>query len=93
MPHYDYRCASCNHEFEIMQKMSDPIKKKCPECKKLKLNRLIGIGGGVIFKGDGFYCNDSKERARRMNGEGIVERTSVFSNKQIKKGPAKKQSE
>ena len=68
--------------------MSDPIKKKCPECKKFKLVRLIGSGGGLIFKGKGFYCNDVKERQKIMDGEGIVERKPVFSNRKIKKGPA-----
>ena len=41
-----------------MQKMLDPIKKKCPKCKKMKLKRLIGSGAGIIFKGSGFYQTD-----------------------------------
>jgi predicted nucleic acid-binding Zn ribbon protein len=73
-----------------MQGIKASVKKKCPECKKLKLVRLIGSGSGAIFKGDGFYCNDAKERQKIMDGEGIVERKSVFSNKTVKKGPAKK---
>jgi len=33
-------------------------KRKCPECEKPKLERLIGKGAGIIFKGDGFYSKD-----------------------------------
>ena len=55
MPTYDYQCEACGHEFELFQQMSDSVKRKCPECSKLKLKRLIGTGAGVIFKGGGFY--------------------------------------
>ena len=58
MPTYDYRCNGCGHEFELFQAMSDSVKRKCPECKKLKLERLIGTGAAVIFKGSGFYETD-----------------------------------
>ena len=58
MPTYEYECSSCDHAFELFQQMSDPLKKKCPECGKLKLKRLIGTGSGVIFKGGGFYETD-----------------------------------
>ena len=53
MPTYDYQCEACEHTFEKMQAMSAKVKKKCPECKKFKLQRLIGSGGGAIIKGDG----------------------------------------
>ncbi|MDG2031241.1 MAG: zinc ribbon domain-containing protein [Phycisphaerales bacterium] len=58
MPTYDYQCEACGHEFELFQQMSDSVKRKCPECSKLKLKRLIGTGAGVIFKGGGFYETD-----------------------------------
>lgn len=58
MPTYDYRCNACDHEFELFQSMSDSAKRKCPECGKLKLERLIGTGAAVIFKGSGFYETD-----------------------------------
>ncbi|MEZ4648700.1 MAG: FmdB family zinc ribbon protein [Candidatus Eisenbacteria bacterium] len=57
MPTYEYVCASCGHEFELFQKMSDPPAKKCPECKG-KVKRKIGAGAGLIFKGSGFYITD-----------------------------------
>lgn len=61
MPYYDYECKSCGHEFETFQSMSDAPLEECPECKKPSLRRLIGGGTGVIFKGSGFYINDSKK--------------------------------
>lgn len=58
MPTYDYQCAACGHRFEEFQSMSAAPLRKCPQCKKSKLERLIGAGAGVIFKGSGFYQTD-----------------------------------
>jgi len=58
MPTYDYRCNACGHEFEHFQSMSSPVLRKCPKCGKTKLERLIGAGGGLLFKGSGFYITD-----------------------------------
>lgn len=58
MPTYDYQCDACGHAFEEFQSMSAKPLKKCPACGKNKLQRLIGIGAGVIFKGSGFYETD-----------------------------------
>ena len=51
MPTYDYRCNACGHTFDIVQAMSAPVKRKCPACATLKLERLIGTGAGFIIKG------------------------------------------
>lgn len=51
MPTYDYRCRACGHEFELTQQMTAPVKRKCPVCAKLQLERLIGVGAGFIIKG------------------------------------------
>ncbi|MCK5943992.1 MAG: zinc ribbon domain-containing protein [Planctomycetes bacterium] len=58
MPTYDYACKACGHRFEEFQSMSSDPLKKCPSCNKNKLERLIGAGAGVIFKGSGFYETD-----------------------------------
>ncbi len=58
MPHYDYICKNCEAQHEFFQKMSEGAKRKCPSCGKLALQRLIGKGAGVIFKGAGFHCVD-----------------------------------
>ena len=62
MPTYEYRCSKCNHAFEHFQNMSSRILKKCPKCGKKSLERLIGSGGALIFKGPGFYVNDYKDK-------------------------------
>ena len=58
MPTYDYECDACGHTFELFQAITEGVKKKCPECKKLKLRRLFGTGAAVVFKGSGFYDTD-----------------------------------
>jgi len=63
MPTYDYECDACGHEFELFQSISEPIKRKCPECKKQKLRRLFGTGAAVVFKGSGFYETDYRSDA------------------------------
>ena len=60
MPNYDYRCLSCGHEFEVFQSMSEKPVDKCPKCGR-KVQRLIGGGSGVAFKGTGFYETDYKK--------------------------------
>ena len=62
MPTYQYECAACHHSFEILQSMTDKKLQKCPKCKKSKLQRLIGTGSGIIFKGSGFYETDYKRK-------------------------------
>ncbi|MEZ6018383.1 MAG: zinc ribbon domain-containing protein [Planctomycetota bacterium] len=63
MPTYDYRCKACGHTFELFQSMSDREKRKCPECSKLSLERLIGAGAGLIFKGSGYYLTDYRSKS------------------------------
>lgn len=70
MPTYDYVCNACGHRFEEMQAMSAEPLKKCPSCKKAKLERLIGAGAGVIFKGSGFYQTDYKNASTPAAGGG-----------------------
>ena len=59
MPNYDYHCKTCDHTFEVFQKMSDQKLEDCPQEKCVgKVRRLLGTGAGVIFKGSGFYQTD-----------------------------------
>lgn len=69
MPTYDYECDSCGHAFELFQNMSDSVKKKCPECGKLKLRRLIGGGAAIVFKGSGFYQTDYRSAEYKKSAE------------------------
>lgn len=60
MPTYEYKCKNCHHEFEEFQPMSAASLVMCPKCKTPNLVRAIGGGGGMIFKGSGFYHTDYK---------------------------------
>lgn len=54
MPIYEYTCANCGHELEVLQKMNEKPLKKCPQCKKPKLQKNISTGG-FILKGGGWH--------------------------------------
>ena len=58
MPTYDYVCDACQYRFELFQSITESVRRKCPECGKPKLRRLIGGGAGFLFKGSGFYTTD-----------------------------------
>jgi putative FmdB family regulatory protein len=61
MPTYDYLCKECGHKFEAFQSMSDAALAECPQCHAPALQRLIGAGAGLLFKGSGFYLTDYKK--------------------------------
>ena len=69
MPTYEYICRACGHEFEEFQSIkADPIA-VCPKCRRKKVERKIGIGGAVIFKGGGFYETDYRSDSYRSGEE------------------------
>lgn len=59
MPNYDYECLKCGKRFEVFQSMKDAKLTDCPDtaCSG-EVRRLLGTGGGIIFKGAGFYQTD-----------------------------------
>ena len=63
MPTYDYQCEN-GHHFEIFQKMTDPKLEICPQCGG-RVERLIGPGAGLVFKGSGFYSTDYRSETYR----------------------------
>ena len=89
MPTYDYQCKECGYAFELFQQMSDSIKKKCPQCSKLKLKRLIGSGAGVMFKGSGFYETDYRSASYQKDKKAAE---SNSSTEKSKKQDSKKES-
>ncbi len=64
MPIYEYRCTSCGHELEKLQKMSDPELTDCPSCAKPDLQKLISAAGFQL-KGNGWYATDFKGGAKK----------------------------
>ncbi len=77
MPTYDYECGVCGHTCEVFQSISDARKRKCPECGKNGLKRLIGAGAGVIFKGGGFYETDYRSDAYKAKAKADTESSST----------------
>jgi len=57
MPTYEYECEKTGKRFEKFQRISAKALTKCPECGG-PVRRLLGTGGGIIFKGSGFYATD-----------------------------------
>ena len=56
MPTYEYRCPK-GHEFEVVQRITDRARAKCPRCGLVAERQMSG-GAGLIFKGSGFYITD-----------------------------------
>ena len=69
MPFYEYRCGSCGHEFEAMQKMSDAPLTDCPGCDKRELVKLVSAAG-FRLKGGGWYETDFKGKFQEEGSRG-----------------------
>ena len=59
MPTYEYACAKCGHQFEVVQSFSDAPISQCPECQGEVKKIFSNVG--VVFKGSGFYKTDSRK--------------------------------
>lgn len=69
MPTYQYVCTACDEPLEAVQAFSDPALTECPSCGGRL--RKVFTSVGVVFKGSGFYRNDSRESAKvGANGSG-----------------------
>ena len=64
MPTYQYRCPTCNHEFEAFQGINEDAIKVCPKCHG-ETRRVISGGACLIFKGSGFYITDYKRSGEK----------------------------
>ena len=64
MPIYEYRCESCEHKLEKLQRMSDGKLVDCPECEKPALKRLVSAAA-FRLKGSGWYETDFKKDNKR----------------------------
>jgi putative FmdB family regulatory protein len=90
MPLYEYQCAKCGHRFEKIQKFSDKMVKKCPECGG-KVEQMISAPA-VQFKGSGWYVTDyaKKSSAPASSESGSKESKKEESQKEEKKKEEKK---
>lgn len=68
MPTYQYACTECGHQLEAVQSFSDASLTECPQCSG-RLRKLFSAVG-VVFKGSGFYRNDSRSGSNTSSGNG-----------------------
>jgi putative FmdB family regulatory protein len=61
MPIYEYRCASCGHQQEFLQKVSDAPLTVCPKCGKPELAKMV-TAAGFQLKGSGWYATDFRNK-------------------------------
>ncbi len=69
MPTYEYRCHACSHKWEEFQSIKANPSRKCPSCRALKAERIISAGGGIIFRGSGFYQTDYRSESYKKGAE------------------------
>jgi putative FmdB family regulatory protein len=86
MPFYEYQCKNCGHDLEAMQKISDPPLKKCPDCGKPQLQRLMSA---PVFrlKGGGWYETDFK--GDKDNQRNLADRPEADAPKEPAKDAVK----
>ena len=63
MPIYEYQCADCHHQFDLLQKINDEPTRKCPKCSKETVVRLVSAAGFQL-KGTGWYATDFKDKGK-----------------------------
>jgi len=68
MPTYEYECRECGEAFERFQGINEAPVAECPECGG-SVRRLISSGGGLVFKGPGFYATDYRSGSGTAAGE------------------------
>ena len=94
MPLYEYRCESCDHQFEVIQKFSDPHVSVCPKCGGGPVVKLIS-SPAFTFKGTGFYITDyaRKDQAKKDQASSGGSSSSETSEKSDTSDKAAKSTE
>jgi putative FmdB family regulatory protein len=77
MPLYEYECDACHHRFEVIQKFSDPLVEKCPECGAT-VHKLMS-SPAIQFKGSGWYITDYARKGQNADS-GSERKKSAESN-------------
>jgi putative FmdB family regulatory protein len=94
MPIYEYRCGACGHELDALQKMTDGPLRKCPECGKSQLRRLVSAPS-FRLKGGGWYETDFKgngEKKRNLVETASGDSSDSSSSSDSSKDPASKEA-
>jgi putative FmdB family regulatory protein len=93
MPTYDYRCKACGHALELFQSIREGAKRKCPACGRNQLERLIGSGAGILFKGSGFYQTDYRSAAYEKAAKAEAPASEPAKSESAPKEPAPKSTD
>ena len=100
MPTYDYQCSKCKKSFEVFQSMKDPAFTTCPkeQCAqkkwgKGKVQRQLGTGAGLIFKGSGFYITDYRSEGYKSAAKKDVPSSGESKGGDSKGGDAAKKTD
>ena len=88
MPIYEYKCQSCGHYFEVLQRISEEPLSACPECKKNTLKKLVSAPN-FRLKGQGWYETDFKEDNQKNLAGDKEEKKSSKDKKSDEKDPKK----
>ncbi|HJU21551.1 MAG TPA: FmdB family zinc ribbon protein [Casimicrobiaceae bacterium] len=76
MPIYEYRCDSCGHELEVLQKISDAPMRECPACHASALKKKVSAAGFQL-KGSGWYVTDFRDSGAKAKKDGkAVDKTN-----------------
>ncbi|ALB03655.1 UNVERIFIED_CONTAM: zinc ribbon domain-containing protein [Kocuria sp. CPCC 205295] len=78
MPVYAYKCKSCGHQLEVRQSFSDAPLSECPQCGGELRKQFNSVG--VVFKGSGFYRNDSRASSSSSSASSSESSTSGTSS-------------
>lgn len=95
MPIYEYKCDRCEHQLEILQKISDEPAKTCPECGVESLRKLVSAAAFKL-KGTGWYETDFKDKKPKQetnSGAGKKSSSDSDANKSDSKVAANKSKE
>ncbi|HET8824419.1 MAG TPA: zinc ribbon domain-containing protein [Terriglobales bacterium] len=91
MPLYEYQCQKCGHRFERIQRFSDPLVKKCPECGG-KVEQMISAPA-VQFKGSGWYVTDYAKKSSAGSSSKSESESKSDSGKDSSKKESKPKAE
>ncbi len=86
MPIYPYHCDSCDHQFEKLQKISEPLLTICPECGEDKLRKLV-TAAGFQLKGSGWYVTDFRDKKPDSKDDDAKNPSKDTANKNIAAEP------
>lgn len=87
MPIYEYRCASCGEEHEVLQKISEPPLTECPSCGRPSLQKLVSVAGFQL-KGSGWYVTDFRNNGKSGKSKEHQEEPKAGADSKAKEAAA-----